>query len=73
MKATLFALALNELLDRPLILSFNSVFAVLRFITRCSTLLFSRSVSNARINRAGINCIVRQVDDERQAISAPVQ
>ncbi len=28
---------------------------------------------NARINRAGNNCIVRQVDDEKQADSAPVE
>jgi hypothetical protein len=51
-KAVLFALRLNELLDRPLIVSLNSALAFLILATRDSTILFTRSVSNARINPA---------------------
>jgi hypothetical protein len=35
--------------------------------------LHAKRRHNARINRAGDNFIVRQVDDERQADSAPVE
>jgi hypothetical protein len=68
MTSELFPLALNELLGRPLILSFNfricfsSMFAATNF-----TSLVLRSVSNARINRAHIQLHYGQVHDERQA------
>jgi hypothetical protein len=70
MKSKLIPLALNELLDRPLIVSFN--FRIWFSELRCPKLdsLVSRSVSNARINRArakGINIIARK-DDESHAI-----
>ena len=36
MRATLSRVGLNELLDRPLILSFNAAFAFSRFITQAA-------------------------------------
>jgi hypothetical protein len=35
--------------------------------------LTTQQESNARVNRAGINRVVQQVDDEKQAHSAPVE
>ena len=48
---------------------FVAVLSVMKIISKVS----GHEAPNARINRAGINCIVRQVDDDRQADSAPVQ
>jgi hypothetical protein len=49
MKATLFALRFNELLGRRLILSFTAALAFAGRVTCDPTVLFMRSVSNARI------------------------
>jgi hypothetical protein len=68
MKGMLPPLRLNELLDRPLIVPFNSAFVFLSCIARCLNLLFLRSVSNARINRRAIN-----VGDESGAFASPVE
>ena len=49
MTSELIPLALNELLDRPSIVSFNSALAFLILVACDSAILFSRSVSNAGI------------------------
>jgi hypothetical protein len=46
MTIKLIPLALNELLDRPLIVSSKFALASFRFATCDSAVLFSRSVSN---------------------------
>ncbi len=55
MKATLPRVGCIGLLDRPLIAPFSAGLSFLSCTTRCSILLFSRSVSNARHHLPGGN------------------
>jgi hypothetical protein len=67
MRSKLIPLRLNELLDRPLILSFNSTLAFVLLVTCDSAILFSRSVSNARHHPPAA-----AFDDESRAIAGRV-
>jgi hypothetical protein len=44
--------SLNELLDRPLILSFKAALALLNFITQCSILLWCGACLTLELTRA---------------------
>jgi hypothetical protein len=74
MTCTLIPLALNELLDRPLIVSFNVYLCFTRYNAQVATLLFMRSVSNARIQpTAEVLHQAFKLSDEKLAIRGRLQ
>jgi hypothetical protein len=73
MKDSLIPLRSNELLDRPLILSFNAASVFPNGTTQWSVLLFCKACLTPELTRREELPSSIQVLDERQAISGRVE
>jgi hypothetical protein len=73
MTSELNPLALNELLDRPLIVSLNSALVFLRFVTQDLILLFREACLTPELTGRETMNQAFNLADESHTISAPVQ
>jgi hypothetical protein len=73
MKATLFALALNELLDRPSSISFNAASVFLSFATQDLILLFREACLTPELTGRAHNAATAKFSIKGKLTRAPVQ
>ncbi len=73
MTSKLIPVISNELLDRPVIESFNSELGVLSSITRCSTLLLCDACLTPELTGRDEPQQQQSLADEGNAIRAPVE